>query len=155
MEETPLIENLEQLRVLSLNLQDSVATANFSSLPKLKLLRLTTSNLTTKFSIPPNGVIANLEFLSLSNSNPLLDYDTLPYQNFKNLSILYLFGSKIAKLPSTLVELDVELKENEKPILAEFQHFKNLETVDNDSEVECNCLLHNQLLSSVGECSYS
>ena len=73
----------------------------------LKVLMITTSNL-TKFSIPPNGVIANLEFLSLSNSNPLLDY-RLPYENFKNISTLYLLRSKmnastIAKLPSTLVE---------------------------------------------------
>ena len=98
--------------ILDQNLQDSVATANFSFLPKLKVLGIYTSNL-TKLTIPPAGVIANLEELRLT-SNPL-DLDTLTYENFKNLKVLDVRDSEmemstIKKFPSTLVELIIYLK---------------------------------------------
>ena len=77
-------------------------------------------------------MIANLEELSL-HSNPLLDIDALPYENFKNLTNLYLSKtnamnvSKIAKLPSKLVALSVDLNEN--PSAAYFQHLTKLKTL--------------------------
>ena len=137
--------NLEQLTLLNQNLQESVATANFSFLPKLKVLWLQSSNL-TKFTFPRDSAIANLDNLNL-RSNPLLDVDELPYENFKNLKILELGKnqgidihcisipcrnnvmnvSKIAKLPNTLVKLSVNL--NEKPSAAYLQHLTKLKTL--------------------------